>query len=129
MASDIIFTLYFLDWDDLFHIPNQLHFLSHSMSPSNSIPFPFPLSYPIQLDDDAWLAIMVSIVTVIDARAILQKGAIELTGALGVVLDIAAVLLQEVLVWDALVIFLGLRGVVVGCRGRGREGGGGLVWI
>lgn len=129
MASDIIFTLYFLDWDDLFHIPNQLHFLGHSMSPSNSIPFPFPLSYPIQLDDDAWLAIMVSIVTVIDARAILQKGAIELTGALGVVLDIAAVLLQEVLVWDALVIFLGLRGVVVGCRGRGREQGGGLVWI
>lgn len=119
MITDIILILYFRDRDNLFHIPNQFHFLSHSMSPSNSIPFPFPLSYPIQLDDDALLALMVSIVTVIDARALLQKGAIELTGALGVVLDVAAVLLQEVLVWDALVIFLGLRGVVVGCRGRG----------
>lgn len=96
------------------------------MSPSNTIPFPFLLSYPIQLDDDAWLALLVSIVTVIDSRALLQDGAVELTGALRVVLHVAAVLLQEVLVRDALVIFLGLDGVVVGCRG---ESGGGVYFV
>lgn len=82
----------------------------------------FPLSYPIQLDDDAWLALLVSIVTVIDARAVLQEGAVELTGALRVVLHITTVLLQEVLVWGALVIFLDLYGVVVGCRGKDSVG-------
>lgn len=70
--------------------------------------------HPIQLDDDAWLAVLVSIVTVTDSRAVLQNSAVELTGALRVVLHIAAVLLQEVLVGGALVIFLGLDGVVVG---------------
>jgi len=71
-------------------------------------------NHPIQLDDDAWLAVLVSIVTVTDSRAVLQNGAVELTGALWVVLHIATVLLQEVLVGGALVIFLGLDGVVVG---------------
>lgn len=61
------------DWNHLFLITNQFHFLSQSMSPSNTIPFPspFPHSYPIHLDDDARLARLVSIVTVIDARAVL----------------------------------------------------------
>lgn len=86
------------------------------MSPSNTTPFPlpFPRPYPIHLDDDAWLSLPVSIVMVIDARALLQQGAVELTGALWVVLHVAAVLLQEVLIRDALVVFLDLRGVVVG---------------
>lgn len=96
------------------------------MSPSNTIPFPLPLSYPIQLDDDAWLAVLVSIVTVTDSRAVLQKGAVELTGALRVVLHVAAVLLHEVLVWGALIIFLGLDGVVVSCRGKS---GGGVYFV
>lgn len=73
-------------------------------------------NHPIQLDDDAWPAVLVSIVTVIDSRAVLQYGAVELTGALWVVLHITTVLLQEVAVWDALIIFLGLDGVVVGCQ-------------
>lgn len=87
---------------------HHFHYLSRSMSPSNTILFPFPLSYPIQLDDDARLALLVSIVTVVEPRAVLQDGAVELTGALWVVLHISAVLLQEVLIRGALVIFLGL---------------------
>lgn len=112
----------FVYWDHPFLIPNQINY--HSMSPSNTIPLPSPLSfsYPIQLDDDAWLSFLVSIVTVTDSRAVLQNGAVELTWALWVVLHIATVLLQEVLVWGALVIFLALNGVVVGCRGKARVG-------
>lgn len=84
---------------------------------SISLPFFFSsFSYPIQLDDDARLAILVSIVTVIESRAFSQNGSVELTGALGVVLHIAAVLLQEVLVRSARVVLLGLDGVVVSCR-------------
>lgn len=93
------------------------------MSPSNSILFSLPsffLSYPIQLDDDAWLSILVSIVTVMDSRAHVENGAVELTGAFGVVLHIAAVLLHKVFVGLALCIFLGLDGVIVGCRGEDR---------
>lgn len=91
---------------------NRLSLAPDSGSPSNTIPFRIAFSlfpYPIQLDDDAWLALLVSIVTVGDARALLQDGAVELTGALGVVLHIAAVLLQEVLVRGALVVLLGLH--------------------
>lgn len=86
------------------------------MSPSNSILFLslFPRSYPIHLDDDTWLSLLVSIVTVKDARALLQQGAVELTGALRVVLHVAAVLLEEVLIRGALIILLDLHGVVVG---------------
>lgn len=73
-------------------------------------------NHPIQLDDDARLALLVSIVTVTDSRAVLQNGAVELTGTLRIVLHVPAVLLQEVLVWGALVVFLGLHGVVVGCQ-------------
>lgn len=87
------------------------------------ISHPSSFSYPIQLDDDAWLAIPVSVGMVIDSRAVLQDGAVELTGALRVVLHITTVLLQEVLVWGALVIFLGLDGVVVGWKG-GQQGFG-----
>lgn len=94
----------------------MFHYLSHSMSPSNSILFLslFPRPYPIHLDDDTWLSLLVSIVTVNDARALLQPGAVELAGALRVVLHVAAVLLEEVLIRGALVILLDLRGVVVG---------------
>lgn len=96
------------------------------MSPSNNHHPVLSLSvslYPIQLDDDAWLADVVSIVTVIDSIAVLQDAAVELTGALRVVLHIATVLLEEVLVRCALVILLGLDCVVVGW------GGGGGVFI
>lgn len=73
------------------------------------------LSYPIHLDDNAWLALVVSIVTVMDSRAFIEDCAVKLTGAFRVVFHIAAVLLPEVLVGGALVVFLGLDGVVVGC--------------
>lgn len=96
---------------------NQFGYLSHSMSPSNTNPFhSLFLSYPIQLDDDARLAISVSIVTIFDSRAVLEDGAVELTGAFGEVLHITAVLLGEVPVCDAFMVFLGLDGVIVGCR-------------
>lgn len=94
--------------------------------PSNSIIFPSLLSssfsYPIQLDDDTRLALLVSIVTVLESRACIQNGSVELTGALGVVLHIATVLLLKELVGSALVVFLGLDGVVVSCRGREAQG-------
>lgn len=51
---------------------------------------------------------MVSIETVIDSGAVLQHGAVELTGALRVVFHVSAVGLQKVLVWDALVVILDL---------------------
>lgn len=102
--------------DHLCLLPGHFHHLSHSTSPSNTIPFPlpFPHSYPIHLDDDAWLSLLVSIVTVIDAGALFQQGAVELTGALWVVLHVTAVLLQEVLIRGALIVLLDLCGVVVG---------------
>lgn len=87
------------------------------MSPSNTVFFPLFPSYPIHLDDDAWLALPVTIVTVLESRALLKNGAVELTGALWVVLHVTAVFLQEVLVWGAFMVFLGLEGVVIGCRG------------
>lgn len=97
--------------------PRLLATASHHPLPSSFF------SYPIQLDDDAWLALLVSIVTVIDSGAVLQNGAVELTGALGVILHVAAVLLHKVLVWGALVVLLGLYRVVVRCGGGKGEGG------
>lgn len=73
-------------------------------------------NYPIQLDDDAWLGVLVTIVTVVDPRARFKNGAVKLTGAFWVVFHIAAVLLLEILVGSAMVIVLGLDGVVVGCQ-------------
>lgn len=71
-------------------------------------------NHPIHFDDDARLANVVTIVTIIKSRADVQYGAVELTGAFWVVLHLTAVLLLKILVRDALVVFLGLDCIVVG---------------
>lgn len=65
-------------------------------------------SYTVELNDDAGLALIVTIVTICDPRAVLQYGAFELAGTLGEVFQTAAVLLDEVLIRFTLIILLGL---------------------
>ncbi len=72
-------------------------------------------SYTVKLDDDAGLAIVVTIITICDPRAILQYGAFELAGTLGEVFQAATVLLDEVLIRFTVIILLGLDCVVVRC--------------
>ncbi len=61
------------------------------------------------------LAIIVTIITICDPRAILQYGAFELAGTLGEVFQAATVLLDEVLIRFTIIILLGLVCVIVGC--------------
>lgn len=67
----------------------------------------YSTSYPVELDDDAGFALIVTIVTIC-SRAVLQYGAFELAGTLGEVFQTAAVLLDKVLIRFTFVILLSL---------------------
>lgn len=72
-------------------------------------------SYPIEFDEDAGFAVPVAVGGVAESGTILQHGAVELAGAFGVVAHLPAVLLDEVLVWDAGIIAHHLLRVIIGC--------------
>lgn len=83
------------------------------------VPHPLPLTYTVHFDEDAGLASVVAIVTVLHPRALLQQGAVELAGAFGVVPHVSTVLLDVVAVGGAFVIGQRLVGIVVGWVGVG----------
>lgn len=108
-------------------------------------------TYPVQFDEDAGLASVVTIETIHSPRAVLQHGPIKLAGAFGIVPDLqseaegvnliqrdpdrqtdswrdrqlvylSTVLLNEVFIWRAVIISLNLITVIVGCRQTGHRG-------
>lgn len=72
-------------------------------------------SYPVEFDEHAGFALLVAVGAVGESGTILQHGAVELAGAFGVVAHLPAVLLDEVLVWDAGVVAHHLLRVIIGC--------------
>lgn len=71
------------------------------------------ISYPVEFDEHTGFAVTVTVRAVGESGTILQYGAVELTGAFGVVANLAAVLLNEVLIGGAGVIIFHLLTVII----------------